>query len=468
MRIFRFIFSGLVVFLWSCASKKPFIARAPEVSFQQSIDKVKEVSTLNLPIEIPLSEVERKINEQLGNLLFEDNSMDNNGGDNLMLKVTKRQPMVIDPKGGNQFNIKVPVNIWAKAGWKLEKFGMAVSKYEETQFDIDINFLTKINLNENWKISTLTTPNGYKWVSEPKLKIGFFEVPITSIIQKIIDRELPNVTQTIDSEVESFNIKPMVEKAWREIQAPFLVNEAYQAWLKVTPLEIMMTPLANKGRNVRLGLGIKANTETFLGTKPGQSIMANLPPLKLVDKLDERFEVGMITQIPYGQAKKMAMEQTGGKTYSFQDGKYNITVQDLDIYGQNDFMVIAATLTGSLNGKVYLKGKPVFDPTTVLIKLTELDYDLETKNKLVKAADWLAHGKFIRIMEPHFSFPLSTQLNEARKLIQQNLAGNQLNKNISLQGNLDKLQPEKIQLTADGIQSVIVATGKIEIKVAGL
>lgn len=467
MRFFYLVFSSLIFYLGSCASKKPFIAQPPEVAFQQSVEKVKEVSTLNLPIDIPLSEVERQINEQLGNLLFEDNSMDNNGGDNLMLRVTKRLPMVIDPKGGNQFNIKVPVNIWAKAGWKLEKFGMAVSKYEETQFDIDINFLSKINLNENWKISTQTMANGYKWISEPKLKIGFFEVPITSIIQKIIDRELPNVTQIIDNEVAKINIKPMVEKAWREIQAPFLVNDAYQAWLKVTPLEIMMTPLANKGRIVRVGLGIKANTETFLGTKPGQSVMPNLPPLKLVEKLDEKFEVGMITQIPYGQAKKMAMEQTGGKTYSFQEGKYNITVQDLDIYGQKDFMIIAATLTGSLNGKVYLKGKPVFDPATVVIKLKELDYDLETKNKLIKAADWLAHGKFIRIMEPHFSFPVSAQLNEARKLIQQNLAGNQLNKNISLQGSLDKLQPESIQLTAEGIQSIIVATGKIELKVAG-
>lgn len=467
MRFFCLVFSSLIFFLWSCASKKPFIAKPPEVAFQQSVEKVKEVSTINLPIEIPLSEVERQINEQLGNLLFEDNSMDNNGGDNLMLRVTKRLPMIIDPKGGNQFNIKVPVNIWAKAGWKLEKFGMAVSKYEETQFDIDINFLTKINLNENWKISTQTNPNGYKWVSEPKLKIGFFEVPITSIIQKIIDRELPNVTQIIDNEVAKINIKPMVEKAWHEIQAPFLVNETYQAWLKITPLEIMMTPLANKGRNVRVGLGIKANTETILGTKPGQSVMANLPPLKLVEKLDEKFEVGMITQIPYSQAKKIALEQTGGKTYSFQEGKYNITVQDLDIYGQKDFMIVAATLTGSLNGKVYLKGKPVFDPATMMIRLAELDYDLETKNKLIKAADWLAHGKFIRMMEPHFSFPVSGQLNEARKLIQQNLAGNQLNKNIALHGSLDKLQPESIQLIAEGIQSIIVATGKIELKVAG-
>ncbi|HRH35855.1 MAG TPA: DUF4403 family protein, partial [Catalimonadaceae bacterium] len=132
----------LSLLIGACSTKKAFLANQPEAAYQKSVERVKEISTLNIPIEIPLSEVERKINEQLGNLLFEDNSLDNNGGDNLMLKVNKRLPLSIEAKGGNQFNIKVPVNIWAKAGWKVEKFGLTVAKYEETQFDIDINFLT--------------------------------------------------------------------------------------------------------------------------------------------------------------------------------------------------------------------------------------------------------------------------------------------------------------------------------------
>jgi len=457
----------LSLLIGACSTKKAFLANQPEAAYQKSVERVKEISTLNIPIEIPLSEVERKINEQLGNLLFEDNSLDNNGGDNLMLKVNKRLPLSIEAKGGNQFNIKVPVNIWAKAGWKVEKFGLTVAKYEETQFDIDINFLTRISLDQNWKITTTTTPNGYKWISEPKVKIGFFDVPITSIIEKIVDRELPNVTQIIDSEVGKINLKPQVETAWKAVQSPFLINEAYQAWLKVTPLEIMMTPLSNKGRSVKVGLGIKASTETFIGNKPSDAVMAAIPGLKLVNQLEEKFEVGLIAQIPYNQARKLAMDQTGGKTYEFMDGKYKITVVDLDFYGQGDFLVVAATLTGSLNGKVFLKGKPIFDPTTNSLKMSDLDYDLDTKNKLARTADWLAHGKFLKLMEPYFSISVASQLEEAKKMIQKNLAGNQFNKNINLNGQLDQLTPEKIYLTESGIQAVISAKGKIEVRVAG-
>ncbi len=465
-RFYVLIVSGLA-WLSSCASKKPFLANAPEASYNASNARVKEVSTLNIPIEISLGDVERKINDQLGSVLFEDNSLDDNGGDNLMLKVNKRLPIGIDAKGGNLFNIRVPVNIWAKAGWKVEKFGLSVAKYEDTQFDIDLNFLTRLSIDPNWKISTSTTPNGYKWISEPKVKIGFFEIPITGIIEKIMDRELPNVVQTVDREVGKINLKPQVETAWKAVQEPFLLNEGYQAWLKVTPQALMMTPLGNKGRNVRVSVGMTAITETFVGSKPTQAVMAAVPPLKIVDKMEEKFEVGMITEVSYPQIRKMALEQTQNKTYEFKEGKYKITVNDIDVYGQGENMVVAATLSGALNGKVYLKGKPYYDAATTSIRIKDMDYDLDTRNKLAKTADWLAHGKFLKMMEPYFAFSVAPQLEEGKKQIQENLAGNKFNKNIQLAGKLNELVPGAMYVTPAGIQAVITARGKLDVQVAG-
>jgi len=467
LRFYYYILISSLLIWTSCSSKKPFLATAPTASYQNAVQRVKEVSTLNIPIEISLNDVERKINEQLGAVLFEDNSLDNNGGDNLMLKVTKRFPLTIEPKGGNLFNIKVPVNIWAKAGWKVEKFGLSVAKYEDTQFDLDLNFLTRLSIDPNWKVNTITTPNGYKWISEPKVKLGFFEIPITSIIEKIMDRELPNLVKTVDAEVGKINLKPQVETAWKAVQEPFLINETYQAWLKVTPQDIMMTPLGNKGRNVRVGIGMTAVTETFMGTKPNSAVMANVPGLKIVDKMDEKFEVGMITEISYPQLKKIASDQIAGKTYEFQEGKYKIKVDSLNMYGHGDDIIVTTNLSGALNGKVYLKGKPYFDAATTSIKIKDLDYDLDTKNKLAKTADWMAHGKFLKLMEPYFSISVASQLEEGKKMIQDNLAGNKFNKNINLAGKLNELIPGAIYVTPAGIQAIITAKGKLEVQVAG-
>lgn len=467
-RVFKPHFFALgFSFFFSCASKKAFIVPPPPVAFDKEVSEFSQKSVLNIPIEVPLPDIERKINEQLGTLLFEDNSLENNGGDNLILIVKKRSPIQIESKGGNLFNIKVPVNIYAKAGWKVEKFGISVSKYEDTQFDLDMSFLSRISLDKKWKISTSTSPNGYKWISEPKVKIGFFEIPITKIVEKIMDDELPNVTQAVDAEIGKIDLKSKVDMAWKALQEPFLAQEENQAWLKIKPLEMAMTPIGTKGKNVRFSFGITSLAQTLVGNKPAIDPPSQLPDLQVVNKLDERFEVGLLAEVPFASMKKLAMAQVGDKWYSFKEEKYKIKIQNMEFWGNQQDLIIAAELIGSINGKLFFKGKPYFDEASASIKMKDLDYDLETKNKLLKTANWLAHGKFLSMIEPYFAIPVGEQLNEGKKMIQENLAGNKFNKSLNLNGKLNELTPSEIKVTPKGIQALILAKGKLEILVAG-
>jgi hypothetical protein len=463
-RFFGLLFP--LVFFSACA-KKPFLPEAPQARYESGPASLKEQSVVNIPVEVPLSEIEQQINTSLGRILFEDNSLEDNGGDNLMLKVSKRQSIAIEPKGGNLFAIRVPVNIWAKAGFKVEKFGLSVSRYEDTEFDIDMNFLTRIQLNPDWKISTSTSPNGYKWISEPKVKIGFFEIPITSIIEKIIDREFPNLVKTVDAEVAKINFRSQVETVWKSVQQPMLMNETYQAWLKISPGSVMMTPIGMKGRNVRFGLGIGAVAETFMGTRPGSSGLISLPELKITEKLDEKFQVGLMTEIPFEQMRKIALDQVGGKTYEFNNGKQKITILDMELFGSGDDLIIATSMKGSLNGKVFIKGKPYYDAASESLKMKDLDFDIETRNKLIKTADWLAHGKFLSMMEPYFSIPLSSQLEDAKKLIRSNLTGDANNGKVKLNGSLSDLRPGPMYVIPNGVRAIVYASGKLEVKLAG-
>jgi hypothetical protein len=282
-----------------------------------------------------------------------------------------------------------------------------------------------------------------------------------------MDRELPNVVKTVDGEIAKINLRPQVESVWKSVQDPILMNEAYQAWLKVSPQSIMMTPIGTKGKNVRIGLGITALAETFLGSKPGAAATQALPPLKIADKMEEKFEVGLMTEIPYTQMKKIAMDQAGGKTYEFNDGKQKITVLDIEIYGHGEDVVVGTTLSGALNGKVFIKGKPYYDAASTSMKIKDLDYDLDTKDKLVKTANWLAHGKFLKMMEPYFSVSVASQLDEARKMIKENLSGDAMNKTVKLNGNLSELKPGSIFVRPNGIQAIIYAKGRLDVQVAG-
>jgi hypothetical protein len=69
-------------------------------------------------------------------------------------------------------------------------------------------------------------------------------------------------------------------------------------------------------------------------------------------------------------------------------------------------IVIALDLLGTVNGKIYLTGFP-HDDKTKEIYFDELDYVLDTKNKLMRTADWLAQGLILRKIKENCRYSIN-------------------------------------------------------------
>ncbi|MBK7214071.1 MAG: DUF4403 family protein [Bacteroidales bacterium] len=125
---------GLIIALSSC--KTAFIPEQPVESYQSYIYKPKP-SLINVPVEMKVSELETFLNRQLTGLIYEDNSLEDNGGDNLMVKAWKKDLIKLNFDKG-QFIYTVPLKLWIKAGWKIEKFGISLSDYREVNAEISL------------------------------------------------------------------------------------------------------------------------------------------------------------------------------------------------------------------------------------------------------------------------------------------------------------------------------------------
>ncbi|NCX96766.1 MAG: DUF4403 family protein, partial [Chitinophagia bacterium] len=201
----------------ACKGPKP-VAPAAQYTGQKA-ERVKEISTINIPIELPAVDVERQINAQIGNVIYEDKSLDDNGGDNIMLRVSKRAPIRVLPVA-NSLSINVPVSIWAKVGYKIERLGIELSKYEETDFAVDIKFGTKVGLDPSYILTTNTVGNGFNWVKKPSINIVGFEIPIDAIVDRIIKDQQPEIARIIDREIKGkINLKTQMNEVWNTLQA---------------------------------------------------------------------------------------------------------------------------------------------------------------------------------------------------------------------------------------------------------
>jgi hypothetical protein len=422
------------------------------------------LSTVHIPVSIAMADVERQINTQVNGLIYEDNSLEDNNRDQFMAKVWKRGTIIVDAQD-SLFLFTVPLRIWAKAGVSVLGF----TQYKETEFEIDLRFKTKFDLDHDWSVNTQTQADGYGWVRRPTISIVGVNVPITNFVSRMIDKNLGTITKTLDQQIRrNVDLRTPVLKVWNTLREPYLLTAQYRTYLQVVPKRILITPLRFEGRLVQATIGIEGYTLTTTGEKPDVRPAVSLPDLTVVNRVKDDFQIGLLSEVSYPEAAKLAATEFVGKNFKFSNDRYNITITSMDLYGQNDNLIIKAGLKGTISGDIYLRGRPYYDAQTQTISLKDITYDLETENLLQRSASWLLQGTFARTLEKQLTIPVGSYLADMQKLLQERLKNNQLVKGVTINGRIDEIRPDQVYLTPTALLAVVNARGRVDVKVEGL
>ncbi|GAB4032358.1 DUF4403 family protein [Spirosoma gilvum] len=464
----RLFILWLLAIVMSCqTAQKRLNPKAPKEAYNTTEMEVRNerfLSTVHVPVSIAMSDVERQINAQVNGLIYEDNSLDDNNNDQFMTKVWKRGTIMVSAQD-SLFQFTVPLRIWAKAGVSVLGF----MQYKETEFEIDLRFKSRFDLDPDWSVHTQTQADGYGWVRKPTVSVVGVNIPITNIVSRLIDKNLGTITKTLDQQIRrNVDLRTPVLKAWNTLREPYLLSEKYRTYLQVVPKRVLITPLRFEGRLIRATIGIEAYTLTSTGTKPDVHPAVSLPNLTVVSQVKDDFQIGLLSEASYPEVARIAAEEFVGKSFSFNNDNYHITITSMDLYGQNESLIIKAGLKGTINGDIYLRGRPYYDPKDQTISLKDLVYDLDTKNVLARSASWLLKGTFARTLEKQLTIPVGSQLADMQKLLQQRLSNTQLAKGVVINGHIDEIKPDQVYLTPTALLAVVNARGRIDIKVDGL
>ncbi len=446
--------------LYGC--KKNLAPTAPNNEFTKKTYKPSP-SELNVPVVIPIKAVNDKINKELKGLIYEDSSLTNNGNDNLLLKVWKQGDIKVDVKY-DYFDYSVPLKIWAKYGVSI----LGYTQFGETDLGIKLRFKTKLRMDSTWKIVSHTEPHGYEWISSPILKIGMMEIPIKFIGDLILESQKKDLAKMIDQQAsESINIKGFAKDIFKTLQNPIEISTDPKVWLKISPKSFSMTPFYGQTGNIKSALGLVAATETVFGLKPAVKVDTILPNLHLTNVAKNNFFIAITADVPYEYATEMARKMQKGLIYEFKEGKYKVKIEDMMIYASGDKVAVKTDISGSIKGTIYLTGVPIYDELNQSIFIKNVDFDIDTRNKLLKTANWMMNGAIEKKLEKSLVFPLKDQLDESKKLIQKTLQNNRIQPGVLLMGKLTTLEPKDVLITKDGIRAFVEAKGNLEIKVDG-
>ncbi len=452
--------------IMSCSTPQKLATLKPEPDDASPIVYNNVPSFISLPVKVKIKDIENKTNSFLNGLIYEDNDIED---DDIEMKIWKLAPITIkNSKEPNADKITTILPLKATIKYRIGTRTMGVNLYNTKEFNLNgiVTLNSKVNLS-NWKLKTQTELVSLNWNESPTMTVFGKNMPVTYLINPSIKLFKSKIEKKIDEAIEkSMDFKPNVLAALEKICAPFQMNEAYESWLRIVPIEIYATNSHLKEDSFLLQMGMKCNMETIIGQTPESKFDAAKIVLKPVSKIPNQISANIVAVSAYQDASRIMKKNFAGQEFS--SGSRKVTVQDVNIWHKSGKMVIALDLTGSLNGTIYLTGFPKYDAEKKEIYFNELDYVLDTKSKLMRTANWLAQGLILKKIQQNCRYSIKPNLDEGKKIMLNYLNNYSPMKGVFVNGKMEDIEFEKIELSQNAIIAFVKVNGEINISVDGL
>ena len=428
-----------------------------------TLPKIK--SNITLPVSLPVSEINNLINQSVKGVLYEDQSYTDNNNDQFKVRVEKQGNIAIKALSNNRLMISVPLKVWAEKGYGTLGYYM----YQDTNFNLIMNFITSLAVTPDWKLSTKTTTAGFVWTQKPVLDYGKVKIPIASFIESVLKEQQNKFTTVIDQQIKSqFNLQPQLVMAWNQFSKPINVSQEYNTWLKISPQNTYMTPLQVFQDKIKTTVGIDLFSETFVGKMPlPTKDVTSIPNFVVKPDLQNIFNLQTTANISFDEATKIARQQFLNKEFPLNSEKNKVKVDDIKVYGEKENIVIEVKTQGGVTGTAFIKGKPAYDVQSHKIVLTQTDFNLKTKNFFQKALTVLFEGKIRKMIEKDYGIPLMDIENSSKKSLMESF-NKEYYKGIRLQGNVIELKPTQFLISESYITVVIDTKAQLQMNISGL
>ena len=315
--------------------------------------------------------------------------------------------------------------------------------------------------------TTVSITDSYTFNTETKLKkfdvldpceITIFKYDATNQVEKQVKGQLQSLEKDIDRQIESVDIRSSIKDVWRKLEEPIDLSGYGLLYLK--PKSMALSPVSFNSMNKRSELTAQLTLEPFITTNKEQTIYSDLP--KQVKYIaGQGYALNILVKASYDSINKIMNKDLRGYKIPFK-GK-EIIVDSLQILGnQEQKLIIQVCFSGSKNGVFFLVGTPFITEDQFFI-LSDLSYDINSKNVLLKSAKWIFDKRILEELNKSAKYDLNPLLKETKNSITQQL-NTELDKGVFLSGTVDKLAVSGIQLGSSGFFLTTEVLGNLKLK----
>jgi hypothetical protein len=417
------------------------------------------ISYLAGQITFPIDELERKINKALDPVLVTEEAFEGKSGEAWRLRVERTGPVKIHYDNQQAF-FSAPLRVLYSNPIALTK-----KRKSHTLCALAVNFASPLSVGENWRLTTRSQLKDYRWIQKPTIKLLGIKINVTKLADNILQKRRGDIQTIIDKAVrDELQLNKEVRKIWTDMQNPLRISKKpAELWLVPKPFSVATSPVRGGKNAIIVPIRIAFRVGTKIGEKPLLAEREPLPRLMRRDSLAGESSLHVLTFVSYQDINRVLSETVKNDKINLSGRK--LTIKNAVISGGGKSLILKTDVTGIVNGTLYFRGKPNYDTLTNTLNVQNLDFDVQTRETLMKTADWLLHDSLRDTLQAVTVVPLSGEIAQLPTKIQTAFEQGGPGKNTDLDIETFRLIPQKLVIRPNGIQVLISVQSKINVTV---
>jgi Domain of unknown function (DUF4403) len=275
-------------------------------------------------------------------------------------------------------------------------------------------------------------------VAIDKCEMCFWGQDVTKKVLDAIKLQLDGTQKYLQDSLNRTSLRPQMQQVWDKLTSGYKVYN--NVWLYLNPEKIRISNFYAMNDSLYITAGLAA--------RPLINFEQRNTPRTLVPDISSQmprsgFNIYLDAALNYDSLSSLVSTQIKGKRFDFAGGgifKKYMVIEACELYGSGgDQLVVRIDFSGSDKGTIYLTGKPVLDAATNTLEIKNLDYDLRTRDVLLKTAKWLFDRRIINELNKYSKFELTQYLDTFKTTINTQL-NREVIKGIYSSGSISSLQ----------------------------
>jgi len=250
-----------------------------------------------------------------------------------------------------------------------------------------------------------------------KCTVCFWGQDVTKTVIDGIRSKLDASRKELEDSFGVVNLRPYLQQAWNQLSGVYAIPGA--GYFTLNPKRIRMENLSAKNDLLNISIGISASPVVSLAQPP---VLQTAVPNLSNGAHPGGFNINLEAALQYDSLSQVLTRLMLHKRFDVSDGlfKKHIIIEntkvDADTSGNLRFLL---EFSGSFNGSATFLGRPVYNPEKKTVEVLDLEYDLRTRNLLLKTAKWLFNKKIVGELRKHTVFPMQPYYDSAALTLNQ-------------------------------------------------